>query len=86
MLLILSFTGVHCETNIDECVSFPCLHDGVCSDGVARFDCECPDAWTGSRCELEVNECESDPCLNNGLCTDDVGSYTCRCLGGFIGA
>ena len=32
------FTGPHCDINVDECSSSPCVH-GKCEDGVNRYDC-----------------------------------------------
>ena len=85
MLSFCRFTGIHCETNIDDCESTPCQHDGVCQDGVSRFECDCPSAWEGVQCQLPVDECASNPCMNNGFCEDLVGGYSCRCLDGFSG-
>lgn len=36
----LGWSGTHCEVNMDECCSNPCLH-GNCSDRVAVFLCRC---------------------------------------------
>ena len=33
---------------IDECRSDPCLHGGVCEDGVAAFNCTCQPGYTGT--------------------------------------
>ena len=30
-----------CETDIDECDSNPCEHDGTCMDYVNQFNCSC---------------------------------------------
>jgi hypothetical protein len=35
------WTGVHCETNIDECVSSPCFNNALCVDGVDSYACSC---------------------------------------------
>lgn len=44
------YTGVHCETDIDECASAPCVN-GTCVDGVNRYTCECQEGWAGTNCE-----------------------------------
>ncbi|XP_028845065.1 protein eyes shut homolog isoform X2 [Denticeps clupeoides] len=78
------FMGLNCETNIDECMSSPCLH-GSCTDAVDAFYCVCEVGWTGNRCETNIDECMSMPCLNGGSCVDLIEKYACFCLDGYIG-
>ncbi|XP_075416413.1 sushi, von Willebrand factor type A, EGF and pentraxin domain-containing protein 1 isoform X2 [Tenrec ecaudatus] len=79
------YTGLKCETDIDECSSLPCLNNGICKDHVGDFLCECPSGYTGQLCEENINECLSSPCLNKGTCVDGVAGYRCTCVKGFIG-
>ncbi|KAK3740125.1 hypothetical protein QZH41_001273 [Actinostola sp. cb2023] len=44
------FNGKHCEHEINECSSNPCLNGGVCMAN--RYQCSCPDGFNGSRCEI----------------------------------
>lgn len=78
------FTGVNCETEIDECESDPCVH-GMCEDGINSYSCNCAPGWTGVNCETEIDECESNPCQNGGECEDGLNGYFCICPGGFTG-
>ncbi|KAF6127568.1 sushi, von Willebrand factor type A, EGF and pentraxin domain containing 1 [Phyllostomus discolor] len=79
------YTGLKCETDIDECSSQPCLNNGTCKDRVGEFICECPSGYTGQLCEENINECSSSPCLNKGACIDGVAGYQCACVKGYIG-
>ena len=39
------------DSDIDECESNPCLHDGICVDEVNSYRCECNDGYEGTNCE-----------------------------------
>ena len=36
---------------IDECVSRPCQHGGICSNKVDAFECDCVSGYVGKQCE-----------------------------------
>ena len=36
---------------VNKCSSDPCQNDGICFDGVQRYECECQEGWEGERCE-----------------------------------
>lgn len=71
------FTGVYCETNIDECNGNPCLNGGTCRDEVGRFTCSCPPGWTGTKCETDIGTCQNRPCMNDATCIDLFLDYFC---------
>jgi hypothetical protein len=79
------FSGIQCQTNIDECASAPCANGGTCVDDINQFACLCPLGYSGLVCSTDVNECASAPCVNGGTCADGVGSYQCACPSGFSG-
>ncbi|XP_044124952.1 protein crumbs homolog 2-like [Bufo gargarizans] len=76
--------GVHCELNIDDCKSSPCVH-GSCYDLENDFRCNCSSGYTGKNCEINVDDCEQHRCLNGGFCLDGVNSYKCVCPATFAG-
>ncbi|XP_077904066.1 sushi, von Willebrand factor type A, EGF and pentraxin domain-containing protein 1 isoform X2 [Ictidomys tridecemlineatus] len=79
------YTGLKCETDIDECSSLPCQNNGICKDQVGEFICECASGYAGQLCEENINECNSNPCLNKGTCIDELDSYHCTCAKGYVG-
>ncbi|XP_006529280.1 protein crumbs homolog 1 isoform X1 [Mus musculus] len=78
------WSGTHCEINIDECFSSPCIH-GNCSDGVAAYHCRCEPGYTGVNCEVDVDNCKSHQCANGATCVPEAHGYSCLCFGNFTG-
>ena len=44
--------GRYCETDVDGCLSSPCLNNATCDDLVDSVRCRCLEGFTGRRCEL----------------------------------
>lgn len=39
-------------TDIDECNSDPCLHNGTCIDLINTYSCQCTNNSRGDNCEI----------------------------------
>ncbi|VDI10137.1 Hypothetical predicted protein [Mytilus galloprovincialis] len=72
-------------SDIDECVSNPCQHGGVCTDGINGYTCTCDSGYAGVNCEDNIDECASNPCQHGGICTDGLNGYICTCDSGYTG-
>ncbi|XP_023267421.1 protein eyes shut homolog [Seriola lalandi dorsalis] len=76
------FTGTKCETEINECDSSPCQHNGTCSDLLGRYKCQCPTGFLGTNCEVDIDACAlpNNTCPPKTQCLDlpDGLEYTCR--------
>lgn len=72
------YTGVNCDTIIDNCKPDPCIN-GNCTSIVGSFTCLCPKGFAGTQCEVYVKQCSTNLCQNGGVCSDDgQGGYTCK--------
>ncbi|KAJ3603510.1 hypothetical protein NHX12_028255 [Muraenolepis orangiensis] len=54
----LGYTGVRCETDIDECQSNPCHNGGTCVDGLGCYSCVCLPSYSGMHCEKDTEACD----------------------------
>jgi hypothetical protein len=85
-----SYQGVHCEIQINQCSSNPCLHGGTCLDRKGDFTCLCPPWFSGKTCAERIDPCiDRTLCANNGTCLADPQirpfGHTCQCRPGFTG-
>ncbi|XP_038648330.1 protocadherin Fat 4 isoform X2 [Scyliorhinus canicula] len=79
------YSGHVCETDIDECLPFPCHNGGTCHNLISRFSCTCPEGFMGTACERDINECQSNPCKSGGTCQNFPGGFRCACKAGYTG-
>lgn len=74
----LGYTGLYCETDIDDCASSPCQNGGQCIDLVGGYRCRCDGTgFEGNNCENDINECIVDRimCGDRGFCVNTRGSF-----------
>ena len=43
-------------TDIDFCVSSPCMNNATCEDQVRGYDCHCQSGYNGTICNLGMYE------------------------------
>ncbi|GCC25633.1 hypothetical protein chiPu_0004044 [Chiloscyllium punctatum] len=75
------FQGIHCQTNIDDCSSQPCINGGQCVDLDADFSCHCPSPYVGKSCQ---HTCASALGMEGGAIDDHQISASSLHLG-FLG-
>ncbi|XP_060597851.1 fibropellin-1-like isoform X3 [Ruditapes philippinarum] len=73
------FTGLYCETNIDDCENIICLNGGTCIDGVNTYNCDCAEGYTGQTCGTVIDVCDPNPCVSSAQCIRLAVGYTCAC-------
>lgn len=66
--------GKHCQVEVDECVSNPCMNKTVCFNEIRRYMCVCPQVYYCVKCELEIDNCVSKLCLHSVACQDALGA------------
>ncbi|XP_064641378.1 uncharacterized protein LOC135496149 isoform X2 [Lineus longissimus] len=82
----LGYQGRTCADNVNDCDSFPCLHEAKCTDQVNDFKCDCKPGWEGKRCENITDSCNKTPCTSNNYdCYYGFIDSVCVCKAGFFG-
>ncbi|KAL1022074.1 hypothetical protein UPYG_G00021880 [Umbra pygmaea] len=68
----------------DACESNPCIHNGICKDGIGTYTCFCMAGFQGFNCEIAIPElCENK---NGGcahFCKVNKASVECSCADGY---
>ncbi|XP_014030417.2 protein kinase C-binding protein NELL1 [Salmo salar] len=87
------FTGLHCETDIDECaeVLIQCHIHSHCVNLPGWYHCECRNGFhdngsyliDGSSC-IDIDECatQTHTCWNDSVCVNLPGGFDCMCTSG----
>ena len=68
------------QTDIDECQSLPCQHNGTCTESLTpgQYMCSCVDGWTGQNCESLPQFCNDSTCENDGQCFSLQDNFFCK--------
>ena len=66
------YTGVTCDTLVDECASYPCVH-GLCTMTPVGYQCTCSSGASGPTCAVTSGACSgtqqpSTLCGSHGTC------------------
>ena len=41
-------------SDVDECLTSPCQHDGTCTNTIGSYSCYCTDFWKGDECTIGI--------------------------------
>jgi hypothetical protein len=80
------YSGIFCQTNVDDCAAKPCMHGAECFDGINGFRCRCAPGFYGALCQFDYDECTSSPCVAGATCINLVNGYRCNCPPGVTDA
>ena len=83
---LTGYTGLDCETNIDDCITADC-GTGLCIDGLGTYGCDCDGTgYIGEFCEIDIDDCLAGQiCSGNGLCQNTPGWFVCTCESDYFG-
>ena len=52
ILLLLLLCGSHPISDLDECISSPCVVGATCLDMSGHYECQCPPGYEGVNCGI----------------------------------
>ncbi|XP_039629002.1 EGF-like repeat and discoidin I-like domain-containing protein 3 isoform X3 [Polypterus senegalus] len=61
------YTGVHCQNNVNECLTQPCKNGGMCQDLDGEYSCKCPSPFMGKQCQMR---CVSSLGMEGGVISE----------------
>lgn len=84
---LLGYSGINCESNIDDCSINRCKNGGSCIDLVNDFKCVCDPPFTGRECQDQLDPCSPNKCRHNAKCTPSSNylDFACTCGVGYTG-
>ncbi|KAM9835984.1 uncharacterized protein ACBR49_019658 [Aulostomus maculatus] len=69
----------------DACTSMPCIHGGLCKDGIGSYSCYCRAGYQGFNCEIVIPElCENKNGGCEHFCYVVRGNIQCSCATGYF--
>ncbi|XP_005375179.1 PREDICTED: protein crumbs homolog 1 isoform X2 [Chinchilla lanigera] len=90
------FAGIHCEEDVNECLSNPCQNGGTCENLPGNYTCHCPfdnlssTFYGGQDCSDILLGCTHHQCLNSGICIPHFQNgqhgFSCLCPPGYTGS
>merc|ERR1711935_678103 len=74
-------------TDINECDTFECMANSLCSNTVGAFECICNEGYQMENgiC-VDINECDTFDCGANTKCVNHPGTFACLCEEGYSGS
>jgi hypothetical protein len=79
----MTFTGLYCDKDINECLTDPCKNNGTCLNFDGGYNCSCSYGYKGKNCEIP--KCDLVNCKNGATCAVDNKKWQCNCVKYYFG-
>lgn len=69
--------------DVDQCLSSPCLNNGVCIDGFLDYSCSCVDGYLGKNCQIAtdgISPTSSNTLIQHHCIADSLKVYRNRSI------